>query len=173
MVKSPFSFPFRYEKIDTSQNLYYRGYITCNYYIKLVPSMDGTSITYISMKNRRKYKLKATGKDAFQKKTGIKTILLTGGSDCLIIGRKKYKNAYSNQLHAYCVYSGKPINSRIKVTNTCGVTQCVKEEHLIPCYKPTKDDIEYIRANKMMGSDYLSHVLNIPKNLFESYLQSL
>lgn len=119
---------------------------------------------------KKKYRLKYSAKDEYQKAVGVKTIQLRGSCDCLIINRLKYKDTYTNQQHAYSVYNNTPINKAIKVTNTCGIEQCIKKEHLVAKYHPTKDDIEYIKLNKMMGIDYLSHVLKIPEDLLQEFL---
>lgn len=118
-------------------------------------------------------RLKAYASEPYQKATGVKTIQLRGNCDCLIINRLKYKEKYTNQQHAYSIFNGITFNPDIKVTNTCGIVQCIKKEHLLAVYKPNKEDAQYIKDNRSMYSiEELAFFVKTPVQLLQDYLNS-
>lgn len=124
----------------------------------------------------RKNYLKQKGYCEFSRIEGIDAYEMNGGSGC-IITRKTVFRRINNNRRAYFAYVGFPIygaNYNIQVSNTCGVLNCVKREHLIAVYQPSKKEQEYIATYlKIEGKEQLAHTLQIPITLFEQYLTTI
>lgn len=97
--------------------------------------------------NKKNYN-KSKAKNYFTKETGIPAVQLTGSSHCLIVDRKTVAASLKSgekagekvslplALAAY-YYLGNDIDD-IKVTQTCGVDQCVHQHHLVAESKDKK-----------------------------------
>src|SRR5574343_357430 len=119
---------------------------------------------------RKKYRIKnRANNNEFSALSGIEAFELLGGQNCLIT---KSKNT---QPIAYELYRNiQKMSKKIKVYSTCGIKNCVKKDHLIAIYKPTKKETEYIKTYaKIDGSEQLAHVLKVPRDLMENYIKTL
>jgi len=118
---------------------------------------------------RRKYTLKKHADNEFTAITGIEAILIMNGSNCLVV-RKMTADRCPIQRYSYCLYSNNKLfykNPYIKVTSSCGVLNCVRQNHLTATYEPTTKDNTYILEHlKIEGHEQLAHIKNIPLALF-------
>jgi len=108
--------------------------------------------------------------------TGIETFIVHNDNECHITKALTHKD-HPIQSHAYGLYSGiypkYKYNHKIKVTNTCGVKNCVKQDHLQAVYHPSKDDIErlttYLRFSTI---ESLAHQLDVTPQLLQQYIDT-
>lgn len=89
-------------------------------------------------KQKRRRRIAATADNRFTAHTGIPVIKLTGASDCWVTGVKvsgfvpvkKLAYAYLNGWQPYeCEERSKRMRL-LRVTQSCGVDQCVNPDHL-------------------------------------------
>lgn len=123
---------------------------------------------------KKKYRIKKrANNNEFSKLTGIEAFEMLGGNNCLITKYAFFTKTRSTiQSYAYSLYSGfnKRINPNVKVTATCGATNCVKKAHLKATYEPTKKEADYIAASLNIDSpEQTASVLNVPLKIFTSY----
>lgn len=135
-----------------------------------------TSAQYRNIKVNKINVRKKYAKNDFTRLTGAEAIEMEGGSNC-ILAKKKTMNGFDIKRYAYCLYIDfrKGIdNSYIKMSNKCNVNNCVKQEHLIATFKPTKEDIQYICDNlKTNGIEWLSNVFTVPIPLLSKFIEHI
>lgn len=122
------------------------------------------------MSKQNRYRIRNRARNnPFSVLSGIEAFEMEGGSGCTIIKSKNY------QIQAFCLYNElSEISPKLKIIPSCGVKNCVKKEHLIATYQPTKKDAEYIKDYlKIDGAEYLSHTLNVPIGVFEEYIKTI
>jgi hypothetical protein len=145
-------------------------------------------LTFISLKctlysvpfneMRAKQRLKKTGDNEYTRATGNRAYTLKGGSNCVVSAIDSvYSNKYKVQPHAYYIFNHKdidlPFNPHIKITTTCGATNCVNRDHLIATYKPSKEDREYLKDwYKPANHDDMAQKLSVLPSLLSQYLAS-
>lgn len=121
-------------------------------------------------------RLKKNGDNPYSRATGFRAHTLKGGTGCTVSAYDSvFGNKHKVQPYAYYIFNIKPIcgtfNKYIKVTSSCGATNCVNLDHLIAVYSPTKKDQQYIKDYLHIdGIENMAHRLNIPVSLLEQYL---
>lgn len=106
---------------------------------------------------KRIYRQRKSADNEYTALTGIMAFKMNGGSNCLLIrfgSKKKQKDAFSMYRDEFY-----KLNRNIKVTSTCGVLNCVKKDHLVAKYYPSKKEKEYI---EIYGKEVASNSLNVP-----------
>lgn len=105
--------------------------------------------------------------------TGILAIEVLNTDKCLVTKALSISGGTPIQRYAYYLYTNTPPNKHIKISASCGILNCVRKDHLIAKYQPTKKDIDYISTYlKIDGIEQLSKVLKVPSNLLTDYLSS-
>ncbi len=132
----------------------------------------GQRIAIINMK--RKYRLKKRADNDYTAQTGKEAYTLHGGSACVVAVYKMFGNLTCQQ-YAYYIFNLKdlnlPFNTKIKVSSTCGATNCVNRDHLVAVYKPSKENQQYITDYlKTDGISVIAHNLQVSKELLQTYL---
>ena len=94
---------------------------------------------------KRKYQIKKANKNPFSGISGIDAVQLSGALDCIVTSQKskelKAPHKISNRetipikKYAYHLYTNIRLSDIKSVTNSCGVNECVKQEHLIATLK--------------------------------------
>ncbi len=89
-----------------------------------------------------------------------------GATNCILATKLTHKGI-KIQLYAYCIYNDYVFNTTIKVVSSCNILNCVKREHLIAYYCPTKGENDYILSYlKIDGHEHLANSYNVPLSLF-------
>ncbi len=117
--------------------------------------------------SRRRSKTRKTAKNEFSAITGLKAMEMKGGSNCIIVNQLTISGMACAR-YAYIKYIDHKygLNINVHVSQSCGVLNCVKREHLIVEYTPSKKDMEYIKGyGSVMDDVELSHILHIPSDL--------
>lgn len=126
---------------------------------------------------RRKYYIKKRPNNSlFSQHTGIDSVKVENGLGCVVTRQKTTNGGQSITLYAYLCYTDfkGTINSNVKISQTCGITNCVHLDHLQASYHPSKKDIEHIETYlKIDGIEHTAHTLRVPLNLFKEYLKTL
>lgn len=105
--------------------------------------------------------------------TGILAIEVLNTQKCLVTKILSASKGVPIQKYAYHLYTKSLPHRYIKISSTCGILNCVKKDHLIAKYEPTKKDIDYISTYlKIDGIEQLSSVLKVPTNILEDYLSN-
>lgn len=114
---------------------------------------------------KRKYRIKKSAKNQFSALSGIEAIQLSGSADCLVVNRKTIHNIPPAK-YAYCLYKGilKP-SPYLKVKQSCGIKQCVKQEHLCATFSPPEDILNQIKTNSWMGVESLADTYQVGPEL--------
>lgn len=121
---------------------------------------------------KRKYRLKKTAKNPFTALCGKRAFELFGGTNCLVTESVTTTGSMDIKKYAYFLYLDfKNQNKDIRVTSTCGVANCVKKDHLVAEYSPSKADLEYINTYKDVdGIEVLAHNMKVPVDLLTKFL---
>lgn len=122
---------------------------------------------------KKKYRIKKTAKNIFTALSGKDAFQMFGGSNCLIVKNLTVSGKQNVQRYAYSLYQEETyiLNKFIKITCTCGVANCIKKEHLIAEYIPSKEEIEYINTYKDVdGIEVLAHNIKVPVELLTKFL---
>lgn len=117
----------------------------------------------------RRYKLKKTARNDFTAMTGIRAFTVNGGSNCIIVEYDTIRGMDCCR-YAYIQYNDVryKLSRNVHFKQLCGVMNCVKKEHLVAEYIPTKSDIDYINGyGTAMDDNELAHALNIPVGLLK------
>lgn len=118
----------------------------------------------MTRKKNLKYSPKAL---PFQSLSGVETFEVQGGNHCHVV-KILAQERIPIQRYAYGLYTRLEYaqNYSIKITATCKVTNCVKQEHLKAIYQPTKTEAEYIYDyHKIDGISSLAQKLAVPEQL--------
>lgn len=109
----------------------------------------------------------------FSSITGILALEVLNKHKCLITNVLTISNGIPVQRFAYSLYTNTSPNRYIKVTPSCGVLNCVRKDHLVAKYVPSKKEADYINTYlRIDGVDNLSHTLKVPLALLKDYLSS-
>jgi len=120
---------------------------------------------------KRHYRIKKNAQNEFERLTGKETAQLSGIIDCIIYKKKTIGNKPAKEV-AYCLYNEiDKIGANIKIVQTCGIDQCVKNEHLVASFSPNKKDADYIKTYiKIDGAEQLAHSFGVTLELFNYYI---
>lgn len=125
---------------------------------------------------KRKYIIKhRANNNEFSQHTGIESVNVENDLGCVVTRQKTTQKGTSITLYAYMCYidfKGK-INTGVKISQTCGILNCVQRDHLLATYTPSENDIEHISNYlKIDGKEHTAHVLKVPLSLFKEYLKT-
>lgn len=124
---------------------------------------------------KKKYRIKnRVNNNAFSALTGIEAIEVVNPNCCLVVKQLSANGGIPITKYAYCIYYNYPTSLNITVSHTCDIENCVRQDHLIATYRPSKKDLEHIDMYKNIDDmKTIAEYLKVPLDLFRPFWKTL